>query len=327
MHFKSWGLLNKIRPILGEAFQYHICRPGYGVGWFVANFVAGEADGALIEERWTFFLLGLVDGRQPRHLSKRELVDVLREFIGPDIVFEIITDAPWYWNLFCARRYVYGHAIICGDACHSWPTFGGMGGNTGFGDSTNLAWKLASIIHGWGHRGMLTSYDLERRQFSLKVLIFVLNIAPDSSQLMRLATIAKYPWLWWTVTHRWLFAVRGTHPANQYSSDGLFLGARYRSHIIHSNEEQQGIPALESPPSRYHPSIASGGRLPHIRFLDGSSLNDCIAIDGYTLLVINPHHIRLTSVLSYSMDDKESIGETAVQGDTGTHLMLSYPPS
>jgi 2-polyprenyl-6-methoxyphenol hydroxylase-like FAD-dependent oxidoreductase len=43
---------------------------------------------------------------------------------------------------------VYGRVMICGDACHSWPPFGGVGGNTGYLDANNLGWKLAAVIKG-----------------------------------------------------------------------------------------------------------------------------------------------------------------------------------
>lgn len=45
------------------------------------------------------------------------------------------------------------------------------------------------------------------------------------------------------------------------------------------------------------PSIAAGGRTPHIRFPDGSSVSDRIAFDGYTLLVIDPASIRVRDVI------------------------------
>lgn len=101
--------------------------------------------------------------------------------VGPasDVSFEVVSDVPWFWNLFFARRILYGHCILAGDSFHSWPPFGGIGGNTGYGDASNLGWKLAAMCKGWGHEGMLISYDIERRQFGLKIIMIVLNFAPD----------------------------------------------------------------------------------------------------------------------------------------------------
>lgn len=297
IHIQAKGLLDKIRYRLGEALQYHISRPGYGVGWFVCNYFPSSSNEEREEEneKWTFFLMGLLDGRQPRQLSREDMIEVVHEFIGPDIVFDVVADAPWYWNLFFARKFVDHHVLICGDACHSWPPFGGIGGNTGYGDAQNLGWKLASIIHGWGNKYMLTSYDHERRQFGLKTIMTVLNFAPDRSQLLRLAILAKYPYLWWTFRYRWMFASRGAHAGNHYSTDGLFLGIQYHSNIVYTNHHQQGIPSLESPPSRYSPAIYAGGRLPHIELSkkDHKSIYDTLAFDGYTLLLIDPISIQL----------------------------------
>jgi 2-polyprenyl-6-methoxyphenol hydroxylase-like FAD-dependent oxidoreductase len=297
IHIQSKGLLSKIRPKLGEALQYHISRPGFGVGWFVCNYFPTTEQAENEHEKWTFFLMGLLDGRQPRQLSNEDMIAVVHEFIGPDIDFDVVADAPWYWNLFFARRYVYNNIIICGDACHSWPPFGGIGGNTGYGDAQNLGWKLASVVHGWGHElNMLTSYDHERRQFGLKTIMVVLNFAPDRSQILRLAILAKYEYLWWTFRYRWMFASRGAHAGNHYSTDGLFLGIQYHSNIIYHNHEQQGIPALESPPSRYSPAIYAGGRLPHLQLSTIEkklSVYDLLSFEGYTLLVIDPMSIQL----------------------------------
>lgn len=88
IHFRSHGLIEKVRPMLGDALQYHIARPGYGVGWFVIN--------SMEENLWTFFLVGLADGRTPRQLTRMDVENVLAEFIGPGVTFEIVSDAPWY---------------------------------------------------------------------------------------------------------------------------------------------------------------------------------------------------------------------------------------
>lgn len=91
IHIHAPGLLAKIRPHLGDSLQYHIARPGFGVGWFVMNDISTDA--------WTFFLMGLVDGRPPRGLSKEEMVDVVKEFVGPGIKFTVTSDSPWYASI------------------------------------------------------------------------------------------------------------------------------------------------------------------------------------------------------------------------------------
>ena len=67
----------------------------------------------------------------------------------------------------CASRWrsAIGSAAYSspGDAAHSHPPYGGFGLNNGLEDATNLGWKLAARIKGWGGDGLLRSYGEERR--------------------------------------------------------------------------------------------------------------------------------------------------------------------
>jgi len=280
VHFKAPTLLDKVKVKLGEALFYQVCRPGFGVGYFVLNDI-GLA-------QWAFFLIGLVDGRMPRDLSREEMTVVLADFIGPDIPFVTMSDQPWYWNWFFARKLRFGRAFLVGDAAHSWPTFGNVGGNTGYLDAQNLGWKLSAVCKGWAHPNMLDTYDLERREAGLRTTMIVLNFAPARQQVIRAAAAATNSWLWWTISYRWVFANSGAHAFNHMMTEGISFGLRYRSHIVYVNEELQGPEPVESTPNLYHPHVVSGGRIPHLRFTDNLSINDLIAIDGYTLLVIDP---------------------------------------
>src|SRR5919205_1091656 len=38
-----------------------------------------------------------------------------------------------------------------------------FGMNTGMDDASNLAWKLAALVQGWGGPKLLQSYEIERR--------------------------------------------------------------------------------------------------------------------------------------------------------------------
>ena len=53
--------------------------------------------------------------------------------------------------------------FIAGDAAHSHPPYGGFGLNNGSEDVTNLGWKLAAALQGWGGEALLQSYSDERR--------------------------------------------------------------------------------------------------------------------------------------------------------------------
>ena len=40
--------------------------------------------------------------------------------------------------------------------------------NSGVGDAVDLSWKLAATLQGWGGRGLLASYEIERRQIGIR---------------------------------------------------------------------------------------------------------------------------------------------------------------
>jgi hypothetical protein len=87
IHIRSLELVEKVRNKLGDVLQYHVVRPGYGVGFFVLN--------DFYEGLWTFFLFGLVDGRMPRQIATEEIPGICKEFIGGDVSFEIVYDTSW----------------------------------------------------------------------------------------------------------------------------------------------------------------------------------------------------------------------------------------
>jgi len=68
--------------------------------------------------------------------------------------FQAEFDHVGFWDLrvSVADRYQVGHVFIAGDAAHSHPPYGGYGLNNGLEDVTNLGWKLAAKLEGWGGR-------------------------------------------------------------------------------------------------------------------------------------------------------------------------------
>jgi 2-polyprenyl-6-methoxyphenol hydroxylase-like FAD-dependent oxidoreductase len=79
--------------------------------------------------------------------------------------FTAVFDHVGFWDLkvAVADEYQVGRVFIAGDAAHSHPPYGGYGLNNGLEDITNLGWKLAAVLQGWGGPGLLSSYSEERR--------------------------------------------------------------------------------------------------------------------------------------------------------------------
>ncbi|MGH6980139.1 MAG: FAD-dependent monooxygenase, partial [Stellaceae bacterium] len=69
----------------------------------------------------------------------------------------------WDLRIAVADEYRVGRALIAGDAAHSHPPYGGFGLNNGLEDVSNLGWKLAANLQGWGGELLLNSYSQERR--------------------------------------------------------------------------------------------------------------------------------------------------------------------
>ncbi len=69
----------------------------------------------------------------------------------------------WDLRVSVAEKYQVGRVFIAGDAAHSHPPYGGFGLNNGLEDVTNLGWKLAAKLNGWGSDALLLSYSEERR--------------------------------------------------------------------------------------------------------------------------------------------------------------------
>lgn len=69
----------------------------------------------------------------------------------------------WDLRIAVASTYRVGRIFIAGDAAHSHPPYGGFGLNSGLEDVTNLGWKLAAVLEGWGGEALLDSYGEERR--------------------------------------------------------------------------------------------------------------------------------------------------------------------
>jgi 2-polyprenyl-6-methoxyphenol hydroxylase-like FAD-dependent oxidoreductase len=78
--------------------------------------------------------------------------------------FQAEFDYVGFWDnrVAIARSYRAGRVFIAGDAAHSHPPYGGYGLNSGLEDATNLGWKLAAALGGWGGELLLDSYSDER---------------------------------------------------------------------------------------------------------------------------------------------------------------------
>ncbi|MFD7631113.1 FAD-dependent monooxygenase [Streptomyces sp. NPDC059851] len=100
-------------------------------------------------------------------------------------------------------RYSDGRVFVAGDAAHIHPPTGAQGMNTGIQDAYNLAWKLALVLRGGGHPGLLDSYHAERHPVGEEVVGRTVRHAaegvqadpedPDTLALREAQLLVAYP--------------------------------------------------------------------------------------------------------------------------------------
>ena len=95
---------------------------------------------------------GVLQGAGRRHAADRRRHgphDAARRRRRP--ADQIIGHWPWTAGVaLVAERFIAGRVVLAGDAAHLFTPTGGFGMNTGMDDASNLAWKLAALVQGWG---------------------------------------------------------------------------------------------------------------------------------------------------------------------------------
>lgn len=154
--------------------------------------------------------------------------------------------------------------------------------NTGIGDATDLAWKLAGTLAGWGGAGLLDSYEIERRQVALRNMraaeyaalgtvqwrkASTDEVADDTPQGARIrAEVAE---------------LADVHQRKGHEMTGIELGYRYLdSPVICYDSPGEIDDGFEF---TYRPRSEPGFRLPHMWRADGTALHDHLG-DGYHLV-------------------------------------------
>jgi 2-polyprenyl-6-methoxyphenol hydroxylase-like FAD-dependent oxidoreductase len=225
-------------------------------------------------------------------VDKDEIARWVQQAIGEDLPVEIIGHRPWAaGQALVAERYQAGRIVIAGDAAHVFTPTGGFGMNTGIDDSTNLAWKLAAVIQGWGGPKLLHTYETERKPIgyrntgaSRKYASMMHDaMVPDDIEAEGPAGDAA------RVSASQMSYVRKNHFVRPEEKDalGVQLGARYDSSPVIVADGPPPTDVFPDTYDDYVPSDLPGGRAPHL-WLDaervmGSSLFDRLG-KGFTLL-------------------------------------------
>ena len=225
-----------------------------------------------------------------------EVTDWVKRSIGADIPVEIIGFYPWSaGQALVAERYKAGRIMIAGDAAHLFTPTGGFGMNTGIDDTSNIGWKLAAVLQGWGGPKLLDTYETERkpigyrntgasRKYASRMHDAVVpdNVeaeGPEGDAARQAASELSY--------------VRKNHFVRPEENDGVGvqLGGRYDGSPIIIGDEPPPADVFPDTYDDYFPTGIPGGRAPHLWLDDkrtmGSSLFDRLGT-GFTLLRLVP---------------------------------------
>ncbi len=214
--------------------------------------------------------------------DKPDPYEIARQFraaFGAKLDFEFLGHAPWVAGYaFVAERFAAGRVFLAGDAVHLFSPAGGFGMNTGVDDAANLGWKLAALVQGWGGPRLAASYEIERKPIATRNTLAGQNLARNIGNVPVGDAIEDD-----TPEGAAARAIAGGVLAKfgeEFASIGVQLGARYDDSPIVVSD---GTAPPPDDPAIYVPSACPGGRAPHYRLSDRSSLFDRLG-PGFSLL-------------------------------------------
>lgn len=148
--FRSRELHQKLKRFPDRS-TYIILRPGLGGFW--------QFFGRIDADEQFFFHMPAPPGAT---LENCDFVGMMHSAAG--FTFSCEFDYRGFWGLrvAIAKTYRVGRVFIAGDAAHIHPPYGAYGLNSGLEDISNLGWKLAAALQGWGGKSLLNSYSDER---------------------------------------------------------------------------------------------------------------------------------------------------------------------
>ncbi|GIM92620.1 FAD-dependent monooxygenase [Paractinoplanes toevensis] len=139
-----------------------------GRRFLILYLTSKQAPGMLFkldDERWIFGWFCGPDEIVDNAVPAERCLELIRTATGvdPDFPIDLQLTMGWWMAHEVVDAYRDQRVFLAGDACHVLPPTGGFGANAGVQDASNLAWKLAAVLHGWGGDGLLDSYQAERR--------------------------------------------------------------------------------------------------------------------------------------------------------------------
>ncbi|SDR61527.1 aklavinone 12-hydroxylase [Rhizobiales bacterium GAS113] len=158
---------------------YYLQNPG-----FTGVYISPDLDGrALVSVEYD-------PARESREdFTKARCVALIRAALGADQVEpRIIEVIAWEMASQVANRFGTRRVFLAGDAAHTMPPTGGLGGQTAIQDGFDIAWKLAMVLKGEAGSDLLATYAQERqpvgeRTVALQTATYAARMRPDRKDL------------------------------------------------------------------------------------------------------------------------------------------------
>lgn len=195
----------------------------------------------------------LAGEERPEDYDEADCRELVRRGVGaPELDVEILGRSGWRMGSQVARHLRAGRVLLVGDAAHRTTPAGALGMNTGIQSAHNLAWKLAAVLHGWGHDALLDTYETERQQVALRNVVQSRKSAEAQVPIARAASQRDLE-----SARRAIKTVRA--PGD---TEGQDLGITYTSGTI----TPDGTTSTRSkdPVRDYQPDARPGARAPHL---------------------------------------------------------------
>ncbi|CZR52473.1 related to phenol 2-monooxygenase [Phialocephala subalpina] len=276
-----------------------------GQFWHIFFIRNGQMGGAMIAQdeidTWTVHLFLPLEADHLSMSSEDAVYTVLGGMGGEyEIkIDQVLVRSTYRPIIAVARSYsaLNGRVFLAGDSAHQNIPTGGYGMNMGIADAYDLGWKLAAVINGYGKKGLLDSYELERRPVAFmsvehsKVHMGTHGaiseiLQPDPSMVDANCDEGR--------------RLREEIHKHYQSHDGenkdlgVEMGFHYKSPINIPDEEGRPEPVWE--PSCYSPTTLPGVRAPHVFLNDGTPIFDLYGKD-YALVEFHDQIDRGSSFL------------------------------
>ncbi len=234
-----------------------------------------------VEGLWRLMVLDSPADLDPNEIDRDAY---LRRALGRDIDVEWVGVSKWTRRGVVAERYSQGAVHLLGDAVHQLSPTGALGMNTGIADAVDLSWKLAAVIGGWGGKGLLASYDAERRPIGERNVGAATSYFEGHRDFERGVDAiedasAEGDEIRKRVSEQLLRDV-----GRMFRTIGVQLGYRYDPSPICVAD---GTPPQADAPETYIPTARPGSRAPHVWLAEGRSTLDLFGRD-FVLLRLGP---------------------------------------